>query len=149
MKIKIPGYTSGGAAMVVRHILETMQADGTGDFRMENERRIGKYVHFTLRMAQNTPTKKAEREDDHHPAMRYRKLGSDMKRWTGAVCFHGHKQFMDRLFIQFPDAVIRTKLAAYLGREDFEAKWSATGMDRHGPAYMGMQYREFCNCYGG
>lgn len=149
MKIKIPGGDGAFVKKQVLLILETMAADGTGKFRADNDRIMGRYFGFVLRMAENTPTRKAEREDDHHPAMRYRKLGSDMKRWTGAVCFHGHKEFMDRVFERFPDAIIRTKLAAYLGREDFEAKWSATGMDRHGPAYMGMQYREFCNCHGG
>jgi hypothetical protein len=149
VKIKIPGGDATYVEKQVRLILETMKADGTGDFRIDNDRRVGKYFGFVLRMAQNTPTRKAEREDDHHPAMRYRKLGSDMKRWTGAVCFHGHKAFMDRIFERFPDAVIRTKLAAYLGREDFDKKWVSSGMIPEGPRYMGMQYREFCNCYGG
>jgi hypothetical protein len=72
-----------------------------------------------------------------------------MQRWTGAVCFHGHKAFMDGVFERNPDALIVTRMARYEGKEDFDRKWSGTGMESHGPAYQGTQYREACNCYGG
>lgn len=128
-------------------------AEEAGAFRLDNVRKIGNFVFFTLRMRNCTPTRKAEREDDHHPDMRYRKLGSNMERWTGAVCFHGHKEFMDAIFEMNPNAVIVTVVARYAGKEDYDRKWVGAGMRRNvattGPAYHGTQYREMCNCYGG
>lgn len=141
-------------------------AERAGHFKLDNVRTIGNYTFFVLRMASSTPSQAERRwmdksdtvilggtESSKYRAlaarMQYRKLGSDMKRWTGAVCFHGHKRFMDEIFKRNPDAVIVTMLARYAGRADFEAKWSGVGMGQHGPAYQGTQYREACNCYGG
>jgi hypothetical protein len=120
-----------------------------GSFKLENVRTIGNYVLFTLRMANCTPTRKAEREDDHHPDMRYRKLGSDMKRWTGAVCFHGHKAFMDEIFNVNPDAIIRTMRGTYKGKDEFDRTWANNGSGNIGSMFQPVQYREACNCHGG
>ncbi len=127
-------------------------AERAGAFRLDNVRHEGRYTLFVLRMKNCTPTRKVEREDPEHADMRYRKRGWDggrLGRWTGAVCFHGHKAFMDEIFKLNPEATIRTKMAAYLGREDFESKWVQTGMANVGSMMMPMQYREQCDCYGG
>lgn len=44
----------------------------------------------------------------------------------GAVCWHGHRDFMRALFKLAPDAIISTTLATYRGREDFERSHGAT-----------------------
>jgi hypothetical protein len=135
-------------------------------FRMDNVRQIGNFTAFVLRMRDLTPSASDRKwmdkadtrvltpaEDRRYreiaKKLQYRKLGSDMQRWTGAVCFHGHKAFMDGVFERNPDALIVTRMARYEGKEDFDRKWSGTGMESHGPAYQGTQYREACNCYGG
>lgn len=128
-------------------------ADKAGWFRLDNVRRKGNFIAFVLRMA--GPIANIGRLYDkgevtaHHHMIRYRKRGMNMERWTGAVCFHGHKAFMDEVFKLNPEALIVTTMARYEGKEDFDRKWVGTGMRPHGMGYMGLQYREFCDCYGG
>jgi hypothetical protein len=141
-----------------------------GDFRLDNVRKIGNFVACVLRMATLTPTKAERNWLDRHDTLtlgaeadakyrsiagrlKYRKKGSDLERWTGAVCFHGHKAFMDEIFKENSEAVIVTAVARYVGWQDYERKWVLAGMGRNvattGPAYQGLQYREMCDCYGG
>lgn len=44
----------------------------------------------------------------------------DRPRRNNAVCWHGHRDFMRKLFDAFPMMTIRTALAEYNGEEDFE-----------------------------
>ena len=145
MRIKIPGMTSREAEKVLE---EHLRGISTG-LKMYETKHEGNYVIFTLRMKETTPTRRAEREDPHHSAMQFRKRGHDLKRWTGAVCFHGYKEYMDRIFFWHPEAIIRTKAAAYKGIEDYKAKWVGVGMQNVGSRVFPVQYRECCDCYGG
>lgn len=44
----------------------------------------------------------------------------------GAVCWHGHREFMRLLFSRFPDAVLHTALTDYRGMKDFEENHEQT-----------------------
>lgn len=72
------------------------------------------------------------RTDGYGPELRYgrrsfrRNRDGSRRRVPGAVCWHGHRDFMHELFARCPDAVLVTALATYRGRADFEAKFPAT-----------------------
>lgn len=89
---------------------------------------------------------------DDNPAMRYRKRGimnmmySHGPRYGVAVCFHGFKEFMDRVFDLNPQAIIRTAACAYLGKEDFETKWPGVGRKNVGSQMCPVSYAECCDC---
>lgn len=86
-------------------------------------------------------------------AMIYRKRGIGQMmgyrrgpRYGTAVCFHGFKVFMDKVFDRNPAAIIRTAKAAYLGREDFDRKWPAVGTQNVGSQFCPVYYNECCDC---
>src|SRR5690606_19018612 len=55
----------------------------------------------------------------------YRRGHSGRRIW--AVCWHGHRDFFRALFERAPNAKVRTVVASYDGREDFERTHSITG----------------------
>src|SRR5688500_18960316 len=69
----------------------------------------------------------------------------------GAVCWHGHREFMRALYRMAPNVVIRTAVAVYSGSDHFEATHEATyytGGQRMGHAVMlGTECR--CASQGG
>lgn len=125
-------------------------AKGLG-FQFTNLRHEGNYTCGVLRMATNIGRKgwkKASRE-----ALRYRKRGfqamtggSNGFGGNGAVCFHGHKVFMEGIFALNPNAIIRTKMASYLGLESFKEKFPDVGSSNMGSMFQPYQYEDACNC---
>lgn len=64
-----------------------------------------------------------------------------------AVCWHGHRDYLRALFQLVPDAEVKTAMATYRGRADFEAKYQETGESSH--PFRGYQltpYRDACIC---
>src|SRR3990167_9644422 len=114
-------------------------------FRLDNVMNKGNYTFFVLRMATPTPSPRVRKANPNHPALHYRKHGYS-KDWTFAVCFHGHKEFMDRIFEINPNAVIRTCKAAYLGINDFANKYVMVGNFNAGSMLNPVQYRDMCDC---
>ena len=106
-----------------------------GDFRLDNARREGHYTVFALRMA--VPTSSG--------ITRYRKRGFSGK-WTFAVCYHGHKKFMEQLFRHNPQAIIRTCKAAYLGLDSFLEKAPAVAHENVGSQFNPISYGDACEC---
>jgi hypothetical protein len=155
MKIKIPGKTAGETMWIVEDC-----ARAAGHFVLRNTRTEGRYALFVLRMANSTPGQKDRRqghegdERRHHGLMpdvyayqmRYRKRGiGHMMHGRGpeygvAVCFHGFRAFMRDVYKRHPEAIIRTCRAAYLGSEDFEAKWPAVGRQNVGSQCAPVMY---------
>ena len=72
------------------------------------------------------------------------------KSWSGrrlnAACWHAYRDVLMGIFDANPDARVQTALATYKGRDDFMAKFPATGDRNIGsmvqPAYM----PELCEC---
>jgi hypothetical protein len=114
-------------------------------FRLDNVRQKGNYTLFVLRMATRTPSPKERREFPNHPFLRYRKHGH-CREYTFAVCFHGHKEFMDKIFEINPCAVIRTCKAVYLGQTDFANKYDNVGHSNAGSMMNPIQYMDMCDC---
>lgn len=110
-------------------------AEQCGDFRLDNMRQEGRYICFVLRMA--VPVKSG--------VTKFRKRGFSGK-WTFAVCYHGHKQFMEQIFRHNPDAVIRTCKAAYKGVNDFKFKATSVGYTNAGSNWNPQPYNSQCEC---
>lgn len=120
-------------------------------FQFTNLRHEGNYTLGVLRMATNIGRKGWRKAPPE--ALRYRKKGfytmsrgSDAYGGNGAVCFHGHKKFMEGVFAINKDAIIRTKMAAYLGRESFESQWPHVQRSNMGSMFMPVEYGDACNC---
>lgn len=77
---------------------------------------------FTIRTL--GPDPKYGRRSEHP----YRQPNKDGKRprIPGAVCWHGHRDFMIELFNRYPDARLKSALADYRGRDDFWNKFPET-----------------------
>lgn len=60
------------------------------------------------------------------PVTVYGRRGHNGRRVPGAVCWHGHRDFMRALYQRLPDVVLRTALAVYNGADDFEDKYLDT-----------------------
>lgn len=56
----------------------------------------------------------------------YRKRSAHSGRRTNSICWHGHKNFMCRLFYDYPDATIRTAIIEYNGQRDFFDNYADT-----------------------
>ena len=67
-------------------------------------------------------------------------------RRVNAVCWHGHRDFMYKLFDKFPHATLKTMLATYRGLDDFTKKFEDTGWTNDGPMIAPVFRREACKC---
>jgi hypothetical protein len=63
-----------------------------------------------------------------------------------AICWHGHRDFMREIFKINPDASIRTSLAHYKGKDDFENKFYATRNHNISNSYYPLPYKFSCKC---
>jgi len=99
--------------------------------------KIGNYLFFTLRLPQFARAPKAK----------YRRTGTRGRRIC-AVCYHGHFAVMQRILDVNPDAVIRSAVATYLGKDDFEAKAPSVGERNVGSMMEPRMFIDSCNCGG-
>jgi hypothetical protein len=125
-------------------------AKGLG-LAFKNVRHEGNYTCGVLRMAVNIGKKGWRKAPPE--ALRYRKRsyaahyrGSDAFGGNGAVCFHGHKRFMEKIFEVNPGAIIRTKMAAYRGIDSFNEQWPRVGSRNVGSMMYPLSYQDACNC---
>lgn len=76
---------------------------------------------------------------------RWRRRGHTGRRiW--AVCYHGHYAFMRMVFERSPDAEIRTSMARYVGRADFERKALGVGDRNIGNRWNPLSLNNACDC---
>lgn len=82
----------------------------------------------------------------------YRRLStyhlSDFKLRTvgGPLCWHGHRDFMRAMFVEYPDAVLKSAFITYQGRDDFERRHWETGERNVGSTYSQVLMSEVCYC---
>jgi len=67
-------------------------------------------------------------------------------RRVNAVCWHGHRDFMYKMFDKFPHATLKTSIVTYKGLDDFTEKFNETGWKNVGPMIAPVFYREACKC---
>jgi hypothetical protein len=63
-----------------------------------------------------------------------------------AVCWHGHRDFMAKLFASFPNARIQTAIADYRGIADFDAKYIDTAHKNVGSMMFPVSAWTVCEC---
>ena len=69
------------------------------------------------------------------------------RRVAGAVCWHGHREFMREVFKINPDARIKTALADYQGKDDFEETHRQTrGKGGDYAGFRILPYAQACDC---
>lgn len=132
--------------------------------RLYNLRHSGKGIAFTLKTGN-----KIERREDwrgkQHWAAKYQRTSqrertSSAKGFEGvrfyptipgAVCWHGHRDFLRALYRRVPDAKIRTAFITYQNAEDFEARYRDTydgapgGNNTQRHVYY-RPYEDACTC---
>lgn len=69
----------------------------------------------------------------------------------GAVCWHGHRDFLRALYRRVPDAKVRTAFITYQNAEHFEARYRSTydgppASARGSFAGHVRPYRDACTC---
>lgn len=67
-------------------------------------------------------------------------------RRTASACWHVHRDFMVALFDLAPNARLKTALADYRGRDDFNAKFEKTGEVSAGSIMAPQQLQQSCDC---
>lgn len=67
-------------------------------------------------------------------------------RRVAAVCWHGHRAFMEALFNSVPHARLKSMVADYNGRLEFWAQHDATGDRNIGSIMQPRAYRDACDC---
>lgn len=68
----------------------------------------------------------------------------------GAVCWHGHRDFLRAFYALIPNAKIKTAFITYTGARDFEARYRTTydgaPKDTGGFATYARPYKDACSC---
>lgn len=94
----------------------------------------GNYLSFTLRIKPGAPLD-----------VKYRKYGFSGRR-TYHICYHGHYEFMRRLYEINPNTIIRSTMAVYKNKEEFERLAGFVSRVNVGNAYQPQNYGEKCDC---
>ena len=106
--------------------------------------RVGRAYSFGLR-----PDKSTKDENGKGTGYRYQRLSASWyndQRKVYAVCWHGHRDFMRRLFQHDPEARIKTHVADYKGQENFEATYVDTGYQNVGAPIYPRYRADVCTC---
>ncbi len=117
--------------MIVRNATETTirQAAGAAGVDLNNFRPQGRGFAFTLGLVGETWRRR-----------------SHLGRRVAAVCWHGHRAFMQTLFHYAPNARLKSAAVQYDGHLEFWAKHNATGDRNIGSMMEPMAYRDACDC---
>ncbi len=86
---------------------------------------------------------------DTYGNYRYQRLSASWyndTRRVHAVCWHGHRDFMIELFELDPDARVKTAIADYRGKADFEQKFPDTAYRNVGAPIYPRYMCEVCTC---
>jgi hypothetical protein len=67
-------------------------------------------------------------------------------RRVNAVCYHGHWEFMNLLYLMNDDMQVRSAMASYHGREDFLRNAPEVGARNIGSQAFPIEHRDACFC---
>jgi hypothetical protein len=80
----------------------------------------------------------------------YQRVSADIAFSEGrkvfAVCWHGHRDFMAKVFARYPDARIQTAIADYRGIADFDGKYIDTAHKNVGSIMYPVSAWSVCEC---
>ena len=102
--------------------------------------RDGRARRFNLR-----PTDERNENGDR-PYQRVSASAFRPERRVYAVCWHGYRDFMREIFSRDPEARIKTYVADYKGKEDFEEKYPETAYTNVGSMMYPQYLSEVCKC---
>lgn len=103
--------------------------------------KTGRSVYFTLKTS--GPTSDGNTVKYGRRSMNILNKDGAGRRIPGAVCWHGHRDFMRTLFGLAPSMRIKSALADYRGAQDFETRHESTY--GHGNGYH-LSYGQACDC---
>jgi len=118
------------------------QRSSYGHAPKERTRRDGRAeVTFTLRALYANGKARPHRRVSAFPtrAGKERTIG-------GVLCWHGHRDFMARLFEAYPAAILSSCFARYEGRDGFLQDYPATGEQNIGSMYYPLKLQDACYC---
>lgn len=104
-------------------------ADEVG-VQLYNVRPDGRGTSFVLRPL----------DGDHYRATN----AEGRRKW--AVCFHGHYDFMERMFHAYPDAKLRSAMAKFDGLVGFENWAGVVGEANVGSLIRPLAFKNSCKC---
>lgn len=127
--------------MIVRGATrEQIEAAGTQTgIRIKHTGTAGRGLRFTLGLGDPGP-------DGTRRYQRTSASAFQNGRKVNAVCFHGHRDFMEALFRAVPDAVLVSGKARYDGVGDFNAYADFVGDSNVGSKMYPVGYRDACEC---
>ena len=127
MKIKGPTVDDLIAAV---SIVSREQYDGNITFNRYPEK-VGNFTHFTLRVI-----------NSRGPGAKVSASG----RRSVALCWHGHRDVMIKLFKTHPNALLVTALARYDGVTGFEREYPDTAYQNIGSIAQPLAFEDACRC---
>lgn len=132
--MKVQGITEKQLRYIVESV-SNLQYDGGVIFDREPETTGSRvmWIHFTLRTV-NGRSQGARR--------------SASGRRLAKACWHAHRDVMQALFDQHPDAILHTALAKYTGAQSFADTFEATGDGNVGSMAQPLAMRDACECDG-
>ena len=92
----------------------------------------GRFISFTLRLSNSRAP--------------FHRLGASDARRMVAVCWHGHREVMDKLFFVYPHATLISIFARYNGREEFLAEHPSTAWRNMGSSIEPIDHEILCEC---
>ena len=97
----------------------------------------GKFINFTIKV-------KDSKGAGHR--LGHQKTSSGNRRRLACACWHVHRDLMIEIFRRKPDAVLKSALATYNGKEDFESSFEGTYYRNIGSNFDPMYAGEACEC---
>jgi hypothetical protein len=98
----------------------------------------GRAFNFTLKTTRVPPAWTRRSQNIKNKDGQYRRV-------VGAVCWHGHREFMREVFKINPEARIKTGIADYRGSKHFEDTHGTTH-SQGGNQYGRRGFGEACDC---
>jgi hypothetical protein len=77
---------------------------------------------------------------------KYQRVSAFSGRKVNAVCWHGFRDFFRECFTLQPNAVFRTALATWKGKEHFEASFAESGWQEVGSEFRPARACDVCKC---
>jgi hypothetical protein len=147
--MKIIGCTLADLLRIAQETRVRIANTGAWNYRRAPHDRVRKdgrpETSFTLRTLYREDVPKGEaipyRRHSNHQNRNgeYRTIG-------GPLCWHGHRDFMARLFDEFPSAVLTSAFARYEEKTGFLRNFAETGTRNIGSQASPMYYQNACFC---
>lgn len=110
---------------------------------LRNLRPDGRGIRFTLGLKSELFYRRGRSIIERPP---YTRTNRNHTRTVSAVCWHGHRDFMRRVYIFAPDTIFVTGIARWEDAAHFELNFEASGDRNIGSQVEPCAYRDACYC---